>query len=160
MPYKDGTILKDRINALHVELANTFIADQNIDKEKTKAVIYAEPVMSTQRLSSQQGLFLLPTDLSEGFMANLYSVLDIREGDGQASSVESLLKLAAENKRQPIGLKLTKLPALIKLIVPRELHCDGLQELERMNITAETLFPGLDGLARSFVQTEIREWGS
>jgi hypothetical protein len=38
---------------------------------------------------------------------------------------------------------------VIKLILPPAIHHDALQDLWNMNVTAATLFPGLDGFARS-----------
>ena len=39
--------------------------------------------------------------------------------------------------------------SLIKIIIPSSLHSKALTELYKMNVTAATLFPGLDGFARS-----------
>jgi hypothetical protein len=39
--------------------------------------------------------------------------------------------------------------AAIKLLLPLATHHDVLQDLWNMNVTAATLFPGLDGFARS-----------
>ena len=43
---------------------------------------------------------------------------------------------------------------LYKIILPKSLRMDGIEGLYRMNITNGTLFPGLDGLARS-IATEL-----
>ena len=39
--------------------------------------------------------------------------------------------------------------SIVKLPIPREWHEEILNELRYMNITAATLFPGLEGFARS-----------
>jgi hypothetical protein len=46
-------------------------------------------------------------------------------------------------------LQVPNLGCAMKLIIGRELKPDFLRKLLRMNITANTLFPGLDGLGRS-----------
>jgi hypothetical protein len=44
---------------------------------------------------------------------------------------------------------LRKEAAVVKLLIPRSIQHDVLQDLWNMNVNAATLFPGLDGLARS-----------
>jgi hypothetical protein len=39
--------------------------------------------------------------------------------------------------------------AVIKVLLPLLAHGDALEDLWQMNVTAATLFPGLDGFARS-----------
>lgn len=41
------------------------------------------------------------------------------------------------------------IPLLRKFVLPRRIRSEALHALYRMNVTAATLFPGLDGLARS-----------
>jgi len=51
--------------------------------------------------------------------------------------------------------------ALTKLIIPRERKLDFLSRLRTMNITAASLFPGLDGLGRSAAEyIRLRAWRS
>jgi hypothetical protein len=38
---------------------------------------------------------------------------------------------------------------VIKVVLPKKIHTDALFDLADMNITATTLFPGLDGYAQS-----------
>jgi hypothetical protein len=39
--------------------------------------------------------------------------------------------------------------SIIKIVIPFSLHSKALTELSKMNVTAATLFPGLDGFSRS-----------
>lgn len=48
-------------------------------------------------------------------------------------------------------------PHVIKIVLASDQQEATLKNLSKMNITAETLFGGLDGLAKSLVQTVIRE---
>jgi hypothetical protein len=48
-------------------------------------------------------------------------------------------------------------PCVIKIILSSELQKRAIGDLTKMNISAESLFGGLDGLARSLVQTVIRK---
>jgi hypothetical protein len=44
---------------------------------------------------------------------------------------------------------------VLKIIVPKSLHSRLREELALMGLTEESLFPGLDGLSRSLVQSHI-----
>ncbi len=46
-----------------------------------------------------------------------------------------------------------------QIVIPRRLRDEALQDLRRMNITHATLFPGLDGLARSIAYDLEFHWG-
>jgi hypothetical protein len=87
-----------------------------------------EPYAMNRRLMAQSGTFLVP------------AVLD--------SSVEEILK-AYPNPRN----------TLIKFILPADrVRQQGMNELYRMNITQATLFPDLDGLARSLAYELEFNW--
>ena len=92
-------------------------------------VLLVEPYRMNERLSIQQGLFLLPTRLDVSFEENLAS----------SHHVNSLAELAQKDG----GL------AVVKIVIPKELHLQIASLLNTMNISAATLFPGLNGYARS-----------
>jgi hypothetical protein len=98
-------------------------------------VIPDRPIKLNERLSVQQGVFLRVNPPSWSFEDALTYVL------------------AQRRTRQ--------LPALHKLRIAPEGRLQLLKELYRMNISAESLYPGLDGFARSLiVRAEIlaEEW--
>ena len=87
-----------------------------------------EPHAMNRRLIAQSGTFLVP------------SVLD--------RSIEEILKEYPKPER-----------TLIKFILPAEkIREKGMRELYRMNITQSTLFPDLDGLARSLAYELEFHW--
>ena len=87
-----------------------------------------EPYAMNRRLIAQSGTFLVP------------SVLD--------RSIEEILK-AYPNPQN----------TLIKFILPADkVRVKGMRELYRMNITQATLFPDLDGLARSMAYELEFHW--
>lgn len=75
------------------------------------------------RLSSQKGLFLGPGDIRVSFEENLKALEAISGGNGGS--------------------------AIYKLRIRRSLRNEVFQRLFEMNISRETLFPDLDGLAQS-----------
>ncbi|MCC5880996.1 MAG: FRG domain-containing protein [Idiomarina sp.] len=80
------------------------------------------------RIAIQQGLFLFPCSLGTKFHENLDSLNLQQEG---------------------------VIPPLIKFVIPYENRDDFLDHLAVMNITAETIYPGIDGFAQSIIQHDI-----
>lgn len=72
------------------------------------------------RITAQQGVFLCPTDITVTFMANFTCV----KGWDDEESVK-------------------------RLILPRSIMPKAFEELQKMNITKHSLFPGFGGLAQS-----------
>lgn len=89
-------------------------------------VIPVRPFRSNDRVHAQQGLFLCPADVTGTFDGNLRGML-------------IHMKKRGDEAREHIT----------KLKIKRCLHRQILHELRAMNISAETLFPGLEGLAQS-----------
>lgn len=85
-------------------------------------VLAVTPFTLHARLPAQQGLFLMPLDLELDFSANL--------------------KAFVKRGKSPVK----------KIVLTEALRIDALAHLREMNITAETLFPGIDGFARSLLQ--------
>jgi hypothetical protein len=114
------------------------------------AVLPQEPKQLHERLWIQQGLFLAPTDPTRPFLENLVSLINTSVEQFQTPD-EKWSKELKDRLIIPAGLS-DKFPNAIyavKLILPKELHYDIINDLQRMNINAATLFPGLDGFARS-----------
>jgi hypothetical protein len=85
-------------------------------------VLQVNPFFISQRQAAQQGIFLAPGDVSKDFEENLRSL--------QTSD-------PAERSH------------VVKICVKRNLRDEALRKLYYMNISRETLFPDLDGLAQS-----------
>jgi hypothetical protein len=107
-------------------------ADLNNRNDKSFSGLYLEdrydlvmsenPARIHQRLHLQQGLFLCPGRVTKPFMENLRSLYT--------------------------PMTTTRVRELVCSITPDKLY-EAFEHLMRMNITEETLFPGLDGRARS-----------
>ena len=85
------------------------------------AVWPINPFRLNQRLRIQQGVFLIPGDVDQPFMANL-----------EALTVDS-----DSNDK------------LLKIVIPRKVARETVRRLFSMGLSRTTLFPGLDGYARS-----------
>ncbi len=99
-------------------------------------VLMIEPTHQIQRLAVQQGLFLMPLNLHNGFMKNLLSTPS-HSDDADSDWISETSK------------------HIKKLQFSKEVAREGLLELRKMNITAESLFPGIDGLAKSLNHTVL-----
>lgn len=117
-------------------------------------VIAVKPWRLNQRMIIQQGWFLVPTSLDTTFEHNLMAGLGLSETSlprkspaRNAGEIQHLLRRPDSNV------------ALLKLVFPRRMHLDAMRDLHRMNITATSLFPGLDGFARSLrYSLRIFDW--
>jgi len=113
-----------------------------------QAVIPLDPLFLTPRLSIQQGVFLVPCAVTCDFQECLSSTLGSNANDffkqdtivldSKGNSTDKILDLYANSK-------------IMKIIIPKECHKAAIEDLWSMNINAATLFPGLDGFAKSLV---------
>ncbi len=126
---------RDRMNRELNKLANAFLAGE---REPEPFVINVAPERMNERLSIQQGLFLVPCDLGVPFEENLAAVFGLppdflRRGH--------LIEWG--------GDALPPDAAIVRIELSAGLHTDALRDLHAMNVTSASLFPGLDGFARS-----------
>lgn len=94
-----------------------------MSKKPYRLVISENPALLHQRLHLQQGVFLCPGNIKESFMCNILFPFHNQK------KIESIKQVACK-------------------LSTSDLH-NQFMRLRRMNITHESLFPGLDGLARS-----------
>ncbi|MDP1808274.1 MAG: hypothetical protein Q8L35_01920, partial [Actinomycetota bacterium] len=87
------------------------------------------PFRLSERLSIQQGLFMLPGDITQSFKANL--------------------KAHPNHEKNYEPIKISSSPSVRK---------DFLRKLNRMNINRATLFPDLSGFAESLKTFLTRQW--
>jgi hypothetical protein len=87
-------------------------------RARKRMVVPVRPFRSNDRVHAQQGSFLCPTDVTSTFDDNLRGMVDPREARKH----------------------------IVKLKIRKSLHRQILRELRAMNISYETLYPGLEGL--------------
>jgi hypothetical protein len=68
---------------------------------------------------------------------------------GLEVDVAALLAKRARSMRRTDRGSLLFDTSVVKIILPQEIHNAALFDLAQMNVTAASLFPGLDGFARS-----------
>lgn len=125
-----------------VSLAESYIGGEATDK----LVIHVEPERLNERLSTQQGLFLLPCDITCSFADNLAAALNMPPEVFQ--NVEEKTISIRDLDEYFVASMMVNMRVL-KIILPGRGITRALYDLRSMNITSATLFPGLDGFARS-----------
>jgi hypothetical protein len=110
-------------------------------KNDEKLVLPIDPARLNERIAIQQGLFLFPSNISSSFMQNLYETFEL----------DNKIKEVVFDEKNKIKKRDIENSSIIKIILPKNIHHFALDELKQMNVTSATLFPGLDGFARSFI---------
>jgi len=151
LSYKKGKALKDEVNRVHIDFANIYIAKPYSSEILPTTVVPLEPILYNDRLSKQQGLFLMPTNPNESFMKNLEYAFFRKDSNFEKIDFEELIKISFD-KEFDDNIQ------IIKINIPQYKGNDIIKYLFQMNITAEVLFPGLEGLAKSLVQTQIMNY--
>lgn len=131
--------------------ANTYIGMCQ-HKDITQEILPIYPKLCNERLAIQQGLFLMSSDLQVPFSSVFKTFLDIEE-----NQIDIPIKQILDYSYTPSAKLSPKNIALIKLIIPRKFKWQLTKLLLNMNITAETLYPGLSGLAKSVGMLRLRD---
>jgi len=108
----------------------------NLRKIMNKSgVVKVNPYYVHERLSVQQGCFLFPGDITESFVENLRAL-----AQSDKDLKENLFQFVINKKKECRDASLQKYI---------------LDDLNRMNITRTSLFPGIDGYASSLKVTSF-----
>ncbi len=122
-----------------VRFAEKFLRDRT---HRMDYVVSVQPVRQNQRLAIQKGLFLFPCEIEKTFESNLCATLGF-------SFTDLCSRNATQMETSRIDRELAREAKVIKIIFPREWHAKAYLDLYSMNLDAASLFPGLDGFARS-----------
>ncbi len=133
----DSDINIDHFNQEMIKVADSVISNDGKEVDiDMPLVLHVEPDILHERILNQQGFFLFPTD----HQSDILDVLGEVDDDPQEVSIDSNSLELKQNY-------------FVKFIIPIGLRDQILGNLEKMNISARTLFPGLDGFARSMLST-------
>lgn len=120
-------------------LVESYIANKT---KELDFVIRVTPYRKNERLATQKGTFLFPFNISKTFEQNLCHTFGY--------PFDSLVH---ENATKVYFKDLQKVNyinvGIIKINLPRAWHKEIMLDLDSMNINSASLFPGLDGFARS-----------
>lgn len=144
--YDTKTILKDSRNYHSIQFINEYIGENTIDTISLGAI----PLESTKlsaRIARQKGLFICPVNIEKSFTENISHTFGEEKIIFNTIPEKEFLLNSFQNKNDV---------CIIKIDLPKTEISSILYDLNNMNITSESLFPDLDGLARSITQTIIR----
>lgn len=157
LEYDRAETLKDEVNRHHIDLVDRCVAIWSPSPPRA-GVVDCEPTVANRRLALQQGAFLVPTNGEARFEANLAATFGATDWPrhGTEADLSALAdRLRAFREADPIEEKTDRFPDVVKVRIGQRLRTAALRDLTRMNITAESLFEGLDGLARSIYQRAV-----
>lgn len=101
--------------------------------QANQGVLSVEPRRLNRRLAAQQGAFLMPRSIEISLQNQLEEVMCCSLTNFREISVDDF------NFFQPVH----------RIVISRENHSETMRFLAKANITAATLFEGLEGFARS-----------
>jgi hypothetical protein len=122
--------------------AESFITDSS---RQNDMVLRVSPPRLNERVAIQKGLFLFPCNITRSFEYNLCKSFGFPFEALDSSN-------ATPAKTEDFGPTVSNVDmeiGVVKINLPRQIHKDALLDLYSMNIDAASLFPGLDGFARS-----------
>lgn len=114
------------------------LGNSNGSSDLPRGVFLVEPKKQILRLAIQQGLFVVPADPTVGLLENIEALAKRTEASQCDDSWIECLSASVK-----------------KIVVPVSLNETVRLHLAAMNITAETLFPGIDGFARAVMDQEV-----
>lgn len=150
----------DKTNYLDRNMFNDYIYEKanemlqkalysNPSSNPRKRIFLVKPQMINERINRQQGLFAIPENTEVSFEENVFPLINNKE----ATSIS--FKDLIEYSYSPEGMFGAIDYALIKIIIPSDFKYDIKKSLYHMNITDETMFPGLEGLSKSLIYNRL-----
>ena len=125
------------VEKLEPEVICNRLIDGGIDIPTT---IDIEPYRLNERLITQQGLFVMPCSLQLDVQTCLFNAINDKD----------LVVKRVDYDRAHLQLGTFPVAGkVLKMVLPKAIHTDARKALRSMNIEASSLFPGLDGFARS-----------
>lgn len=110
------------------------------------------PRRSNERLEAQQGMFLFPCDAARTLLENL----DCLIGQGSIKNINDPANLVPYDV-DAHSVEPLRQHWLLKCVLPKDERFKVLEDLHRMNVHDASLFPGLDGFARSLKRYTMRD---
>lgn len=130
----DNYIYKEATEAIN----NRFV----VNKDKVEHFLYlTRPHRSNERINRQQGLFVIPSSIEVGFEEILKDYYD--ESYHGEMKFDDVVNMSIDHRYGQNTV------SVLKIEIPKSLKYGVSNVLRQMNITSETMYPGLDGLARS-----------
>ncbi|HEY0016035.1 MAG TPA: FRG domain-containing protein [Longimicrobium sp.] len=149
---RDATVFAIDTDALMTKARNTYtfntsdfntkmLAEANNvlqQRSRNTGLLWVEPDRLNQRISVQQGTFLLPLDTARSFEDNMFEDFSVRSSMFSQMEPQKLTSYTFLDRA-----------ILVKIVLSRNFHSQAMLDLASMNVTSTSLFGGLEGFARS-----------
>lgn len=139
---KKRELLKNDTEQEYVSLAESILEDGI----ENKLVFGVEPERMNERLAIQQGIFLFPCNIAASLEENLAGNFDKSEEIFRKTPV---ITYDPNTMTSQLLESAFKEATVVKIIIPSYMKEDIIRDLWKMNVNTATLFPGIDGYARS-----------
>lgn len=140
---------------LSIERMNGYANGEFSNPGANGMVYIVDPILQHERRGAQQGLFLMPSSRGRGTFAhaNLRQQLDQMFHNRGVDLIDDRAPMEFEEFEKTLTAQTNARLAIFKMIMPGDCRRECLHWLYRMNIHAATLFPGIDGIARSLAHS-------
>jgi len=144
---ENSALLKIGLGVQHeankkVEYAQNYVLSSS---KQDDLVLSITPSRLNERLAVQKGRFLFPCNIAKGFEENLCSTFNF-----------PFVTLKSENATPMKSEKLEEIvtnpntwPSVVKINLSKGCYREAIRDLYTMNIDSASLFPGLEGFAKS-----------
>lgn len=118
------------------------------DFKSPKHILVINPNICNERLSIQQGLFLMPTNISCSFQDNLNSSIENSKWEVETIEIPvvNLLNYGYTEEGKSLNGDII---FQFRIKIHHKFKYELCNLLKQMNITAETIYPGITGMAKS-----------
>ena len=132
----------DLDNYTYKEANNAINRRYMVSKVKEEQYLYlTRPHLSNERINRQQGVFVIPSSIEVGFEDILKDYYD--DSFHGEMNFDDVVRMSVDHNYGQHTV------SVLKIEIPKKLKYGISNVLRQMNITSETMYPGLDGLARS-----------
>ncbi len=125
---------------------NSYVESNLQEWNGNDGVVLIKPSIQSERMAVQQGFFFYPIQLSKPFLWNLFSSMQIHRNvtlDKEVKNIPTKREYILRNK-------------IVKFIIPTKMKISIMKLLYEININSSTLFPDLEGFAKSlYLPTDI-----
>ena len=154
--YDNSKTLRDSVNRTLIEFLNDYIGEKS-PRNPPLQLVPVESKRLSARASRQKGLFLAPLSIGwvgkfvpfEGNLAESFGTDGVDFANLERLEFKEFMS-TSEHGFWPDAF------SAARIILPERVHVPGLRQLVQMGISRESLFPGLDGLARSLTLEHLR----
>lgn len=124
--------------------AKSFLESEAMQQD---IILPIRPIRTNERMAVQKGLFVFPCNIYKSFESNLCSTFNfpfvsLQPGNANIIKFDDFQQLMTNYRSR-------NRPSVIKVNLQKKWHKEILSDLYLMNLDSASLFPGLEGFARS-----------